>query len=112
MIKWPYPIWSLIRFIYEWVEIDIIATKYKFQENAIYNSIEKTLSNNEKINILSLKDLILFKLYANSYKDIADVDTIIQNNRNHLEKDDILYIENTLKEFWITEYFYKFFPHE
>lgn len=94
------PIWSLIRFVYNWVEIDILATKYNFQDNAIYNANTIKISNDDFINIISLNDLIIFKIYANSYKDLADAEALIKLNIDKIHKKDIIYIKTQLKQIW------------
>jgi len=90
------PIWiSLIRFVYEWVEIDILASKYEFQNNAIKNSLKITLSNGETAPIISLSDLIISKIYSWGAKDISDVDALIRNNYDYFTLKNKNYIYNT-----------------
>jgi len=106
------PIGSLIRFVYEWIEIDILATKYKFQELAISNAKQIKISNGETINIISLNDLIIFKIYANSLKDLWDADALIKINIDYITKDDIFYIRNILTQLWKVDLFDKLINYE
>jgi hypothetical protein len=100
------PLGSIIKINFEWIDIDLISTKYKFQDKAIKNPNKVNLTNWEIINILSLKDLILFKIYANSLKDLWDIDSLLRNNI--LLKSEIEEIKKEIKINWIKTNFLLF----
>ena len=46
--------------------------------------------------VCSLEDLIIYKLFANRFQDIADIEELIKINKSHL---DIKYLVNKVSEF-------------
>lgn len=77
------------------IKIDISAGLTKFDESVIQRS-KRTKLGEAEFYICSLEDLLIYKLFAARYMDLADVQYLIKLNRNNF---DMNYLKTTAEEF-------------
>lgn len=77
------------------VRIDFAAGASGFERNAI-NRSKRLKFGQVEISVCTLEDLILFKLVASRYQDLADIEFLMEKYYPAL---DIQYLKNTAREF-------------
>jgi predicted nucleotidyltransferase len=76
------------------VKVDLIFSFIDFERNAIQNAESVTI-NDQKIQIISASDLIIYKLIAARERDIEDIRSILENKANKI---DTAYIDKYVAE--------------
>lgn len=77
------------------IRIDVIAGLTEFDKLMIKRKQRKSFGKST-VFICSLEDLIIYKLFANRFQDLADVEELIKINKNQL---DLNYLLNKTAEF-------------
>jgi hypothetical protein len=82
------------------VEIGISLIEFpKSYNNLIFQDFQKENVLGVSVNIISIKSLIILKLYAGSMRDLADVSSLLDSNLT-INKEDLL---QTAKQFRLSE---------
>ena len=80
------------------VKIDVAAGLTIFDDTIIKRRVRTKLGEVE-FYISTLEDLIIYKLFANRYQDLADAQILLDKNNKSIEKDYLIETTEKFREF-------------